>query len=685
MGQTPGRMVRPTGAPPIAAAVGTVQPAPSGTPAPMVSESASIAAADPVNPKAKTSYLQSAPDPLIDSNIADRYRVLKKLGEGGMGSVYLALHTVLEKQVALKVLHGEFARKPDLVERFMQEARAASRIRHENVIDISDYGQTPEGLVFFAMEMLNGHDLHEEIARARLASNLLPWTRTKKIFLQICSALAAAHARGIIHRDLKPENIYLIDFLGEPDFVKLLDFGIAKQTDVAGTEGGENARKLTKTGMLFGTPEYMSPEQARGDKVDHRVDIYAMGCILFQLITNQVPFQADNFMGMLAQHLTADPPQLSPEVLDQIGAPREIADIVDKALTKDPNTRWQTIDEMSRAIRVACGDAPASETMALRAASVQAPSELTRKRTPTGTATPLLGIRAKNITGPGASGSAPSAAEASGTSQTADGPSTSTRRRTAWTGNLTVPEVSDETGARPKTGGSKLPLIIGGVVLLAGGIIAAVVLGGGKGSSGTGPGSAVATGSGSAAVVVAGSGSAVVPPPDQHTVTPPVEPVPEHVTIVLDSTPHGALVFDAENEKMAYGKTPATISVLGSRTARHFKLVLKGYGDMTVEVMPTRAKIDFTQPLTKGAKPTTASVPDTTKADPGAGTKPDPGTAVTKPDPGAGSGSGSAATTATKPDPKPDPGAGSGSSGEVQQLKKPDCPDPDEPCLKSFP
>src|SRR5678815_3435892 len=208
-------------------------------------------------------------------------------------------------------------------------AKSASRIRHENVIDISDFGSTPEGLVFFAMELLKGHDLHEEVARARLAGQLLPWERSKKIFLQICGALAAAHAKGIIHRDLKPENIYLVEFLGEPDFVKLLDFGIAKVTELS-----EGERKLTRTGMLFGTPEYMSPEQARGEHVDHRVDVYAMGCILFQLVTGRVPFEAENFMGVLHLHLTEPPPSIPAEVFDRIGAPRELAGVIAQALEK---------------------------------------------------------------------------------------------------------------------------------------------------------------------------------------------------------------------------------------------------------------------------------------------------------------------------------------------------------------
>src|ERR1700733_3710479 len=229
---TPGRTVRPTGSQTPVTPAATPIPA-AGTPAP--------------GEHSKTSYLPPVIDPLIDTEIAGRYHIQKKLGEGGMGAVYLATHKILEKQVALKVLHGEFARKPDLVERFIQEAKSASRIRHENVIDISDFGSTPENLVFFAMELLTGHDLHDEITRARVAGQLLPWSRTKKIFLQICSALAAAHAKGIVHRDLKPENVYLIEFLGDPDFVKLLDFGIAKMTEVGGDDG---ARKLTKTGML---------------------------------------------------------------------------------------------------------------------------------------------------------------------------------------------------------------------------------------------------------------------------------------------------------------------------------------------------------------------------------------------------------------------------------------------------
>src|SRR5688572_25788975 len=205
----------------------------------------------------------NAADPLIGTVLAERYRIERKLGEGGMGAVYLARHVILEKIVALKILHDEYARRRELVERFLHEAKAASRIRHEHVIDITDFGETATKNVFFAMEYLDGHDLASELDRGPP----MPWPRIKSIVLQLCAALQAAHEAGIIHRDLKPENIYLIERLGNPDFVKVLDFGVAKLTDPTG-QGVEEPRerRLTRTGMVFGTPEYMSPEQARGEK-----------------------------------------------------------------------------------------------------------------------------------------------------------------------------------------------------------------------------------------------------------------------------------------------------------------------------------------------------------------------------------------------------------------------------------
>ena len=533
--------------------------------------------ATPAQPK--TSYLPQKPDPLIGATVAGRYLVQQKLGEGGMGSVYLATHTILEKQVALKVLHGEFARKPDLVERFMQEAKAASRIRHENVIDISDFGSTPEGLVFFAMELLKGHDLHDEVTRARLAGQLLPWARTKKIFLQICAALSAAHAKGVVHRDMKPENVYLVDFLGDPDFVKLLDFGIAK---VAEVEGGEGGRKLTKTGMLFGTPEYMSPEQARGEHADHRVDIYAMGCILFQLVSGRVPFEADNFMGVLSMHLTEPPPQIAPETFDHIGAPRRLAEVIDRALVKDRNQRWQSIDELANAVREVCGDPPtADRSQPNRAPSVPAPATTTRARPPTGEAPAM---RRREPTG---------------------------RVKTEWTGNLRVPE--ENAAAPPPKPRSKLPIVLGAVVVLGGGIAAAVVFT--QGGSDAAPPPAPPQPQQPAVVTAPAPDAASLP-------APPPPKLPETVKIELDSTPKGATVTDL-TANTQLGKTPVHYSLHGATEPHRFRFHLSGYGDTTVDLVPDHDPVTYSEKLVKGATATTIKLPP-----------PDTGSAVTHPDVG---------------------------------------------------
>jgi serine/threonine protein kinase len=279
-------------------------------------------------------------DPLIEQTVADRYRILRKLGEGGMGSVYLAEHVVIEKKFALKVLAPELARRPDLVARFLQEARSASRIGHENVIDISDFGQSVDGLVFIAMEFLDGKDLGE-IVRGQGA---MAWKDARDIVLQICRALRAAHDKGIVHRDMKPENIFLVQREGQPHFVKILDFGIAK---VMGLD--PNGPRLTRTGMIFGTPEYMAPEQAEGKDTDHRADIYAVGCILYHLITGQTPFIAESFMTMLTKHLMEDPVPPSVRRPD-LAIPPEMDALVLKALEKDRDRRWQSMAELLEAV-----------------------------------------------------------------------------------------------------------------------------------------------------------------------------------------------------------------------------------------------------------------------------------------------------------------------------------------------
>ncbi|MBP9085800.1 MAG: serine/threonine protein kinase [Kofleriaceae bacterium] len=493
---------------------------------------------------AVTSYLPAVEDPLIGRIMADRYLVEKKLGEGGMGAVYRATHRLLEKKVALKVLHGEFARKPDLVERFIQEAKSASRIRHENVIDISDFGVTSDGQVFFAMELLKGHDLHEEIAKARNAGELLPWSRSRPIFLQICAALIAAHGHGIIHRDLKPENIYLVDFLGQPDFVKLLDFGIAKMTEVA-----EGDRKLTRTGMLFGTPEYMSPEQARGEVADVRVDVYAMACILYQLITGRVPFEADNFMSVLTLHLMEPPPPVPIATLQAVGAPLELAAIIAKGLEKDRNARWQTIAEFASAIRALHGDEP------------------------------MPGH-------PGVQGQGRATGAHASVAMPTQG-STDAKAADRWTGSVRVSDELSSTENAVKR--SKAPVMAAVAVVLVAGGAAAYFATRPKAVGALPPGasgSALAIASGATVEAVpSGAGSGSAPAPIAVEELPPR--VPSSVQVAIVSVPKGAMIFD-EKGVQVIKVTPGSTSMVGDATPRVLVAKLKGYKDYFFEVARNR-------------------------------------------------------------------------------------------------
>ncbi len=292
---------------------------------------------DPAGAAAAVSYSSNLEGTLL----LDRYRIISRLGAGGMGVVYLAEHVTIRKRCAIKVLSDEYANKPDIVDRFLQEARAASMIAHENVVEITDYGQTPSGSVFFVMEMLQGEDLAGTIER----EGSLPWERVQPIILQICRALREAHAVGIIHRDMKPENCFRIERGGTKDFIKVLDFGIAKVT----SEEGEG-KGLTKTGMIFGTPEYMSPEQAQGMRVDHRADIYAVGVIMYELLTGKVPFTADTFMGVLTKHMFEVPPAPSSVAPRGVKISRSVEALILKALQKDREHRFASMDELIEAI-----------------------------------------------------------------------------------------------------------------------------------------------------------------------------------------------------------------------------------------------------------------------------------------------------------------------------------------------
>jgi eukaryotic-like serine/threonine-protein kinase len=270
-------------------------------------------------------------DPLLGRVIDGRYRIEQQIGEGGMGVVYMATHTVLQKKLALKVLRGDNSRDADVVQRFMQEAQAATSIGHSNIIDISDFGRLSDGSVYFVMEYLAGTSLAEMIKKG----GSVPVQEAVHLIRQIASALEAAHARGIVHRDLKPDNIFVIRQGGDPRFVKVLDFGVAKV--------GGAASKLTKTGMVFGTPHYMSPEQAAGHSVDQRTDIYALGVIMYEMFTGKVPFDADTFMGILSKHMFEQPARPTDIVGASLGA---LETVVLRTLEKNPDHRYQSMADL---------------------------------------------------------------------------------------------------------------------------------------------------------------------------------------------------------------------------------------------------------------------------------------------------------------------------------------------------
>ena len=282
-------------------------------------------------------------DPWIGRTIAQKFTLSEQIGEGAMGRVYRAEHVSLGKPVAIKVLHRHLGGDPRIAKRFHREARAASRLSHPNSLQIIDFGEAGDGTLFIAMELLEGEDLQTLIDHD---APLSP-RHIGEIMTQMLRALDEAHHAGIIHRDLKPENLVVIQTRGGGFRVKVCDFGIAKITE---SEGKSTA--ITKDGYVCGTPEYMAPEQARGDAIDPRADLYSAGVVLYHLLCAKVPFSAETALGIITKHLMEQP--VPPRrVQPSWGIPRALERVALRALAKDPDERWPSAAEMGAAVESA--------------------------------------------------------------------------------------------------------------------------------------------------------------------------------------------------------------------------------------------------------------------------------------------------------------------------------------------
>lgn len=276
-------------------------------------------------------------DPLIGKVFAEKYQVTSVLGLGGMSIVYKALHKLMDRNVAIKMLHKNLKEDVDSLERFRLEARAASLLSHQNIIAVYDFGVTPDGEPYFVMDCLEGESLKELIER----KGRVPVDRALPIFRQICDGLEAAHRKGVVHRDLKPANVCLIKEDDGSELVKLVDFGIAKLLP----QSGKEQQHLTRTGEVFGSPIYMSPEQCLGKELDTRSDIYALGCLMYETLTGDPPFLGDSFLETMNKQVGEEAKSIR-QVVPDAKVPEDLDQVILQCMSKKPENRIQTAGEI---------------------------------------------------------------------------------------------------------------------------------------------------------------------------------------------------------------------------------------------------------------------------------------------------------------------------------------------------
>ena len=374
-------------------------------------------------------------DPLVGSVLAERYRLVRLIGQGGMGRVYEAEHVNITKRLAIKVLHPGALSDPEAAARFRLEARAASKIGHENIVAIDDSATLADGTIYVAMEFLEGESLADRMRRKPALS--IP--EATEILVRVCEGLAAAHAARIVHRDMKPENIFLAK-KGARVVPKILDFGIAKMVTDEDTHG------LTRTGAIMGTPMYMSPQQVQGERVDHRSDIYSMGVILFELVTGRTPFKAKTAMQLFQLHLTEPPPRPS-TIAPERKIPDALEAVILRALAKQPGERQPDLNTFEKEMVAAVAldhDLPQAQPTQSEAVPARAPLNKSMIGIAAGIGVLTLGgvvgflaLRARPTTiAPASITSTADAGAATNTTATphkADGPVTTTAKGTGHT------------------------------------------------------------------------------------------------------------------------------------------------------------------------------------------------------------------------------------------------------------
>jgi serine/threonine protein kinase len=467
--------------------------------------------------------------------VVGNYKITAKLGEGGMGIVFLAEHPVIGKKVALKAIHPELARNPEVVSRFVMEAKAVNQIGHEHIVDIGDFGTTPNGDFYFIMEYLQGESLADRLKREILLSQ----SRALAIAAQMADALGASHDHGIIHRDLKPENIFLITRRGNPDFVKVLDFGLAKLTQ---TE--EKVTHKTRAGSVMGTPYYMSPEQGEGKlQIDHRADIYSLGIILFEMLTGKVPFGGEGYGEIIVKHITHQAPSAR-RINPAISAAVEM--ILFRALEKERDARFQTMHDFRDALLDPEGylaESPSHGMPAQVTGITRLAAPMARRDMPV--ATPISGSGAESEPGsPSGSGSGSGIVGR-------ETPVSSTFRNA-------VGQVEQVPSVLPKTTGRTMVLGIVGAIALAGVVV-------------------VARGTRS-------SDDARHPSPVVRPVTVAATRPPTSVRVNFTSDPPGATVV--RDDGLELGVTPLSTQVPYSDESVKFVLRKEGYDDKPLLFVP---------------------------------------------------------------------------------------------------